>query len=136
MKANTEAQKSAQKLAVLVALVAAATELTRRNGESKTWKTITEFKARKALKVVLGRAPSKDEVNKIVNTIKPVKGAKAAPSKPLKARITRKAKARPSAPPTRAKRTPVAKAPTAAKAPAPATPTAPAPQVAEPVTAA
>lgn len=85
MKQTTDTQK----LTALTQLLNAAGELIHRGGASKTWKLITEFKAKKALRCILGRAPEAAEVSRLLGVIKikPVTGngnghEKAAKSKP------------------------------------------------------
>jgi len=108
MKTATDAQK----LAALTGLISAAEQLIKRGGASKTWRLITTFKAKKALRLTFGRAPKNDEVGRLVSTIKEVKAtAKAAkpasngahkPARPAKAvRATRPAR---SVKPKRAKK--------------------------------
>lgn len=112
MKTATDAQK----LTALTQLVSATEQLVSRGGNSKTWRLITTFKAKKVLRLVFGRAAKNDEIKRLVDTIKakPVKAAvngkatRPVAKRPLKTVVKRGTK------PT------VAKAPKAPKAAKPA----------------
>lgn len=103
-----------KKVKAIAELIGATCTLARKDG-SKTWKTISEFKARKTLRTVLDRAATKAELGLVLKPAFANGGSKATVVRPAKRavkpakRTAPKAVRKTSAKPAPAAAKPVAK---------------------------